>query len=230
MVTKISNQLVGAMAWTPTWHLWKLKAKKPVAAVRVSQCMLSGGVCSLRTECIMQRMHVWVHHCGDKSGVRQVAYGRLYSCGAHSMHCDGVTRPWSARLRGGQAHAVKCAPAQRAACACIDLTCGSDGAATWPQAACHTVTAVVGAGVLGLPYSFSYLGWAVGLIFLIIASSSSLYTSYQLASLHEQDGKRINRYRDLGVHTFGPLWGRLAITPFQTLVMVRCSAHVTSSL
>lgn len=31
--------------------------------------------------------------------------------------------------------------------------------ASWHHAAFHTVTAVVGAGVLGLPHSFSFLGW-----------------------------------------------------------------------
>jgi amino acid permease len=75
--------------------------------------------------------------------------------------------------------------------------------------------------VLGLPFAFSYLGWVFGLLFLLIASTASLYTSWLLASMHEQEGgKRINRYRDLGVHVFGPL-GKFAITPFQVLVMVR---------
>ncbi len=32
-------------------------------------------------------------------------------------------------------------------------------AASWHHAAFHTVTAVVGAGVLGLPHAFSFLGW-----------------------------------------------------------------------
>lgn len=94
-------------------------------------------------------------------------------------------------------------------------------AASWPQAAYHTVTAVVGAGVLGLPFAFSYLGWAVGIIFLAICAAASLYTGWQLTSMHELDGKRLGRYRDLGVHVLGPLWGRVAVVPFQFLVMVR---------
>lgn len=32
-------------------------------------------------------------------------------------------------------------------------------AGSWHHAAFHTVTAVVGAGVLGLPHAFSFLGW-----------------------------------------------------------------------
>ena len=104
------------------------------------------------------------------------------------------------------------------------LTLQSLRAATWPQAAYHTVTAVVGAGVLGLPFAFSYLGWAVGILFLILCALSSLYTGWQLASMHELDGKRLGRYRDLGVHVLGPLWGRVAVVPFQFLVMVRTCA------
>lgn len=58
----------------------------------------------------------------------------------------------------------------------------------------HTVTAVVGVGILGLPYAFSCLGWIGGLLALSIATVASLYTSYLLASLHEdKDGHRHNR-------------------------------------
>lgn len=83
------------------------------------------------------------------------------------------------------------------------------------------MTAVVGAGVLGLPYAFSYLGWVAGPLFLALAASTSYYTSWQLAGMHERDGKRLNRYRDLGVDVLGPVWGRWAIVPFQFMVMVR---------
>lgn len=94
-------------------------------------------------------------------------------------------------------------------------------AASWPQASCHTVTAVVGAGVLGLPYAFSYLGWVAGPLFLALAAGTSYYTSFQLAGMHEREGKRHNRYRDLGVAVLGHGWGRWAIVPFQFMVMVR---------
>jgi uncharacterized membrane protein len=92
--------------------------------------------------------------------------------------------------------------------------------ASWQQASCHTVTAVVGAGVLGLPYAFSYLGWFFGIVFLLLVMSVSYYTSWQLAGMHLMDGVRVNRYRDLGVRVLGPTLGRLAIVPFQFMVMV----------
>ncbi len=58
---------------------------------------------------------------------------------------------------------------------------------------------MVGVGVLGLPYSFSYLGWYWGVIALAITLAASLYTAYLLAALHEEpDGTRHNRYVDLG--------------------------------
>lgn len=45
------------------------------------------------------------------------------------------------------------------ACAAVPLASLPLPTASWHHAAFHTVTAVVGAGVLGLPHSFSFLGW-----------------------------------------------------------------------
>ncbi len=71
--------------------------------------------------------------------------------------------------------------------------------AKWYHAAFHTVTAVVGVGVLGLPYSFSYLGWYAGVAALVATLAASLYTAYLLSALHEEpDGRRHNRYVNLG--------------------------------
>ena len=83
---------------------------------------------------------------------------------------------------------------------------------------------MVGAGVLGLPFAFSYLGWVFGILWLTTAASVSYYTSWQLAGMHEQDGLRINRYRDLGMRVLGEKYGRLGIVPFQFMVMVRAPA------
>lgn len=66
------------------------------------------------------------------------------------------------------------------------------------------MTAVVGVGVLGLPSSFSYLGWVGGIVALTVTLAASLYTAYMLAALHEEpDGTRHNRYVDLGVAVLG---------------------------
>lgn len=76
--------------------------------------------------------------------------------------------------------------------------------AEWYHAAFHTVTAMVGAGVLALPYSFSYLTWGGGLVCLGACTALSLYCSHLLADFHElPDGTRLNRYRDLGRSVLG---------------------------
>eukprot|EP00891_Asterochloris_glomerata_P003121 jgi/Astpho2/3121/Aster-x1124 len=90
----------------------------------------------------------------------------------------------------------------------------------WYHAVYHTVTAVVGVGVLGLPYAFSYLGWTGGLLFLGLCFMTSLYTSYLLAALHEgPDGTRRNRYKDLGQAILGRKLGLWLTAPCQWSVM-----------
>ena len=68
------------------------------------------------------------------------------------------------------------------------------------------MTAVVGAGVLGLPYQLSFLGWGWGLTMLTVFCGASMYTSYLLAALHEgRAGQRRNTYRELGQEVLGAL-------------------------
>jgi hypothetical protein len=83
------------------------------------------------------------------------------------------------------------------------------------HALAHNLTAVVGAGVLGLPYAISSLGLATGVLALLVACVVSLYCSYLLAALHQIDGRRHNSYRALGEHILGPFWGFWAVAPFQ---------------
>lgn len=93
--------------------------------------------------------------------------------------------------------------------------------ARWFHAAFHTITAVVGVGVLGLPYSFSYLGWVGGVFALVATLAASLYTAYLLSALHEEpDGTRHNRYVDLGRAILGDAWAKWLITPLQYSVMI----------
>lgn len=104
---------------------------------------------------------------------------------------------------------------------CYLISCSASApAARWYHAVFHTITAVVGAGVLGLPYAIASLGLAGGLIALTVACIVSLYCSYLLASLHQINGKRYNSYRELGEGILGPLWGFWAVVPFQFSVMV----------
>ena len=52
----------------------------------------------------------------------------------------------------------------------------------------HNTTAIVGAGVLGLPYAMKYYTWSGGIIMMILAWVISLYTLKQLVAMHEMDG------------------------------------------
>lgn len=92
--------------------------------------------------------------------------------------------------------------------------------ASWWHSAFHTTCAVVGAGVLGLPHSFSILGWAGGFFTLTTLCIISIYTSYILSNLHEREHKRYNTYRQIGESIWGPRIGTLAVVPVQFSLMV----------
>ena len=84
----------------------------------------------------------------------------------------------------------------------------AEPSAKWYHAAFHSITAMVGAGILALPYSFSYLTWSGGIISLVLCTSVSLYCSHLLAEFHEgpaPDRIRYNRYRDVGRAVLGLL-------------------------
>ncbi|KAG6776809.1 hypothetical protein POTOM_016597 [Populus tomentosa] len=64
-----------------------------------------------------------------------------------------------------------------------DITCSVD------------LTAMVGAGVLGLPYAVSQLGWGPGAAVLILSWVITLYTLWQMVEMHEMvPGKRFDSY------------------------------------
>ncbi len=52
----------------------------------------------------------------------------------------------------------------------------------WHTAAVHNVTAIVGAGVLGLPYAMAYLTWPGGVVVLLLSWTTSLYTLWQVGA------------------------------------------------
>ena len=79
--------------------------------------------------------------------------------------------------------------------------------------------AVVGAGVLGLPYAFSFLGWMGGLITLATLCAASLYTSDLLTRLHDLHGIRLNTYRAIGEAVWGPRRGAIAVCTVQYTLM-----------
>ncbi|KAF3781429.1 Lysine histidine transporter-like 6 [Nymphaea thermarum] len=89
---------------------------------------------------------------------------------------------------------------------------------TWWYAAFHYVTAMVGAGVLSLPYAMG-----PGVLVLVLSWGITLYTSWQLIQLHEHvPGRRFSRYHELGQYAFGPKLGLWVVLPQQLIVQLGC--------
>jgi amino acid permease len=93
--------------------------------------------------------------------------------------------------------------------------------AKWWYAAFHNVTAMVGAGVLGLPTAMQWLTWGPGVVVLIISWVITLYTLWQMVEMHEiVPGKRFDRYHELGQEAFGEKLGLWIVVPQQLIVQV----------
>ncbi|PNT76283.1 hypothetical protein BRADI_1g46788v3 [Brachypodium distachyon] len=94
--------------------------------------------------------------------------------------------------------------------------------AKWCYSAFHNVTAMVGAGVLSLPYAMSELGWyGPGVAAMILSWVITLYTLWQMVEMHEcVPGKRFDWYHELGQHTFGQKLGLWIVVPQQLIVEV----------
>ncbi|XP_038718256.1 lysine histidine transporter 1 [Tripterygium wilfordii] len=93
--------------------------------------------------------------------------------------------------------------------------------AKWWYSAFHNVTAMVGAGVLGLPYAMSELGWGPGVVIMVLSWIITLYTLWQMVEMHEMvPGKRFDRYHELGQHAFGEKLGLYIVVPQQLIVEV----------
>ncbi|KAG8093339.1 hypothetical protein GUJ93_ZPchr0012g20273 [Zizania palustris] len=93
--------------------------------------------------------------------------------------------------------------------------------AKWWYSAFHNVTAMVGAGVLSLPYAMSELGWGPGVAAMILSWVITLYTLWQMVEMHEcVPGKRFDRYHELGQHAFGEKLGLWIVVPQQLIVEV----------
>ncbi|KAH6758568.1 lysine histidine transporter 1 [Perilla frutescens var. frutescens] len=91
----------------------------------------------------------------------------------------------------------------------------------WWFSTVHNVTAIVGAGVLGLPYAMSELGWGSGAAVLVVSWIVTLYTLWQMVEMHEMaPGKRFDRYHELGQHAFGENLGLWIVMPPQLMCLV----------
>jgi hypothetical protein len=83
------------------------------------------------------------------------------------------------------------------------LTCVSAYAGGWLLASAHIVTAIIGAGVLGLPHAMSWLGWVGGVIVLVLFFWITLWSSLLLADMYEVDGVKHPTYRSAVLHILG---------------------------
>ncbi|KAL3720374.1 hypothetical protein ACJRO7_005225 [Eucalyptus globulus] len=93
--------------------------------------------------------------------------------------------------------------------------------AKWWYSAFHNVTAMVGAGVLSLPYAMSELGWGPGVAVLVLSWVITLYTLWQMVEMHEMiPGRRFDRYHELGQYAFGEKLGLYIVVPQQLVVEV----------
>ncbi|KAM3281045.1 lysine histidine transporter 1 [Capsicum chacoense] len=93
--------------------------------------------------------------------------------------------------------------------------------AKWYYSTFHNVTAMVGAGVLSLPYAMSQMGWYWGTFVLIVSWVVTLYTLWQMVEMHEMvPGKRFDRYHELGQEAFGEKLGLYIVVPQQLTVEV----------
>lgn len=67
----------------------------------------------------------------------------------------------------------------------------------------HTLTAVMGAGILNLPYAISMLGWVAGPVCILVFAWITLYTSQLLADCAVINGRRQRNYTEVVYTTFG---------------------------
>lgn len=73
----------------------------------------------------------------------------------------------------------------------------------WIMACFHIITAIIGAGVLGLPHALSMLGWLGGIISLVLFFAVTLVCSFMLSDMYEYDGVKHGTYGDAVVNVLG---------------------------
>lgn len=95
----------------------------------------------------------------------------------------------------------------------------------------HVITAVIGAGVLSLPYSMSMLGWVAGPMCLLLFAFITLYTSQLLAECYVIDGRRQRTYTDVVHTTFGDTgYVVLGVIQHSNLYLTALAYHITATI
>jgi hypothetical protein len=72
----------------------------------------------------------------------------------------------------------------------------------------HIITAIIGAGVLGLPHALSMLGLLGGAVALVAFFAVTLVCSFMLSDMYEFDGVRHGTYGDAVINILGEGRGR----------------------
>ncbi|EFN54604.1 hypothetical protein CHLNCDRAFT_58128 [Chlorella variabilis] len=101
---------------------------------------------------------------------------------------------------------------------------------TWVQCVFHIITAVIGSGVLYLPFFFAILGWIGGIIMLLVFGAITWYTSRLLADAMVIDGVRYRTYQSAVEAVFGRRGGiLLAIVQYPNLVLTAIAYNITAA-
>ena len=58
----------------------------------------------------------------------------------------------------------------------------------------HSLTAIIGIGILALPYAVSYLGWIAGPILIFVFYLCTVLSNYLLVSIYQLHGRTHSTY------------------------------------
>lgn len=101
---------------------------------------------------------------------------------------------------------------------------------TWVSCFFHIITAVIGSGVLYLPFFFAILGWVGGIIMTLTFGGITWYTSELLADAMVIDGVRYRSYQSAVEAVFGRVGGIiLAIVQYPNLILTAIAYNITGA-
>ncbi|KAI7842784.1 hypothetical protein COHA_003530 [Chlorella ohadii] len=101
---------------------------------------------------------------------------------------------------------------------------------TWKSCVGHIITAVIGSGVLYLPYFFAILGWIGGIIMTLTFGAITWYTSSLLADAMVIKGVRYRTYQSAVEAVFGRRGGiLLAVIQYPNLVLTAIAYNITAA-
>ncbi|KAK9356409.1 transmembrane amino acid transporter protein-domain-containing protein, partial [Lipomyces doorenjongii] len=99
------------------------------------------------------------------------------------------------------------------------------GRSTAPQTVFNSVNILIGIGLLSLPLAFSYAGWLIGTLFIIVAAAITLYTAKVLVRCLDTDPTLVT-YADIAYAAFGARARLLTSVLFSMELLGSCVALV----